>query len=397
MADHDLFGQDDFFAKSQDDELFSDKEKKKKKDASGSEEKRQPEEPAFQPEEPQEPEEQTDIFEKSFDEQIKEEFEDNELEEREEQGIENDFEESDEGPWELGEEEEEEEFDEPEEEPARPRDNLPVIEDYEDEKQEKLNYKPFFIGFGVLVVLIAAFLITRYVFFAEPGDEKETADQQGQQTTTEEEVLSPEEQRRQEYFNQIAASTKQNINTLLNLLDKVSGNRTALSSVVIYEDDLLFEVYSKARDQLARLNMQFRNEPSRRYFLVSSNYRPGENGGVLGVFKLQNNGGGTTKASVTNALASKGNFDAWISELAQKNQLKIGLNKIRSTETVDNFSVSTLEASMSGSMSNCMAMLKQIANAERNIRLHKLAMSAYDQKNFSVERYRISLTLKLYI
>ncbi len=373
MAEYDLLSEDDFFSQTG---QSSQKDKKK--------------EDEFIPPEGHETEED-DLF-KDIDQTIQSSIEDIPMDRDE---VEED--EIIEEPPYPEEATEEESFDsirqELEEETVESEPEKPLIEDYEDDKQEGINYKPFIIGMVVIVFLIAAFIVLYNIFWSGEG---EPAAEQTQEEVQQGPKLSPEELRKQQFYNSVYSQTKNKLGLVSNFLSSLSKN-AKLSSFLVYGDDFMFEVFSPDREQLAKYNLDVRDRfAGVKVTLDNTSIRPGKNGGVFGLFRVKGSSP-SAGGAVSNPFTSVGEAESWLSSLAANHKLKIGKTRNRAAGRQENFSVSEIEVDISGTFDNCNSFIQAIANSGKNISIHKLILNAADQRYFKLSKYQLKLILKVYI
>jgi len=279
-----------------------------------------------------------------------------------------------------------------EEETIDAEEEKPLIDDYEDEKQEGVNYKPFIIGMVVVVLLIIAFIVL-YKFFWS-GEGEQAAEQK--QEEVQQPKLSPEELRKQQFYNSVYTQTKNRLSLVSNFLSSLNKN-AKLSSFLIYGDDFMFEVFSPNREQLAKYNLDVRDRfAGVKVTLDNTSIRPGKNGGVFGLFRVKETSS-SSGATVNNPFTSAGEAENWLSSLAANHKLKIGKTKNRPAGSQDTFSVYEIETDMNGTFEKCNTFIKSIANSGKNISIHKLILNAGDQRYFKPSKYQLKLILKVYI
>jgi len=373
MAEYDLLSEDDFFSQT---ERSSQKDKKR--------------EDEFIP--PQEHEGDEDDLFKDIDQSIESSIEDIPLDKDE--GEEDTL--IEEPPYPES-SEEDQSYDsirqELEEETVEEEQEKPLIEDYEDEKQEGINYKPFIIGMIVVVLLIVAFIVLYNLFWSGEGEQ---AAEQTQEEVQKEPKLTPEELKRQQFFNSVYAQTKNRMGLVSKFLSSLN-QKNKLSSFLIYGNDFMFEVFSPDREQLAKYNLDVRDRfAGVKVTLDNTSIRPGKNGGVFGLFRVKEtaSSGG---AEVSSPFTSAGETGNWIKSLAANHNLSLGKIRNKMAGQQDAFSVYEIEADMSGTFDNCNSFIQAIANSGKNISIHKLILNAGDQRKFKLSKYQLKLILKVYI
>lgn len=285
-----------------------------------------------------------------------------------------------------------------------------------DDEQEKVNYKPFFIVFLIIIILgvggyfaydlyLKDKVFSKLQFFK--GDqpvEQSIVTKEPEQTEQPEQVpidkqsqLSPLEKQKIEYISKLAGKTNQDVNSISNIIS-VSNKSTKLSGIVVYDSDFILEVFGKSKQDLARLNTELKNSNVIKNFkMVSSSERIGANNGFLGVYSAKLAATGSVDKQV--ALNLPGNTEAgnWLRNILTNSKLKVIKFKNRSTKNQDVFKVHEIEATANGSINSCISALNALAAAGTNVKLHKLTCSAIDQTNFGSANYQIKLVLKFYV
>jgi len=268
-----------------------------------------------------------------------------------------------------------------------------IIEDYEDEKMEGINLKPFVWGAVIVIIVVGTIIgLKKWVFTGE-GDRDATAELIEE---SQEPQLTPEQIQRNQYLAEIAGETNREIGYVSNVIG-MTGNKVNLSSVLLYDKAFMFEVFSKDRADLAKLQRSIKSSLSAQNFsIVSSVTRPGSNGGVLGVYSVNIDGAASSKEA-TRQFASSQEAKTWISQISNSSGLKMVSIKDKPAGNRNSFNLYEVETIISGSLKNCQALLNQVGNAGTNIRIHKLNMTAVDQKSFTTSNFRMKLILQIYV
>jgi len=372
MATHDLLSEDDFFSQSE-----STKEKKK-------------EEPLADTDEAQLFDDMKDDIHKSIDDMPLED---------EDAGDDIIINEEDDA---FLPEEDAEETVLDEEEPAEDERELaaesqPLLTEYEDEKQEGLNYKPFYIGGAIILFLVLLFFAYQFFFSGDNSAEPPKAETSAEKAI--EPVRSQKEIRRENYMATLAGQTGRQLSLVSNAVGSTNKS-TKLSSVLIYGSDFFIQVFSDNRENLAKYNIQLREKLSpKKLGLISSTVRPGSNGGIFGLFDIgkENDAPGSAKRKVINSIGGSDEAKRWLTELAKNDGVKIKDIKINQDNPVPDFAVYRMEALFNGSLESCNKLLDSISQAGKNISIHKLNFMAGDQKKFSSGKYQLKMILKIYV
>lgn len=382
MGKEDLLNTEDFFSE------FKKTDQEPKKDQQPSPEK-QKETDIFQEPEPAQQEDQTEKIEIPPEPYSEEEI--SPFTEELSQDFHGDLQES----LEMDKAEELPEPDLPAEEPSPAPQKQPI--DYIDEKQEKLSYKPFFIGGGIIVVLVILFIVLKSWLFS-PSEQIETPVVSEEPAMEEPKAEDQQAAKRAAFFAGLAAQTSHAASTVSGLVTSASKSNN-VSSALLYGDEVLFEVFSSSRDDLARLNIKLKETfKNKKLDVVSTSQRPGTSGGVFGLYSLRLNGKGQAGGQAAGAsLNSSQDAEAWIRSLAKQNSLRGPQISTRPVVSEEMFKVVMLEATMSGSQQNCLKMLSDIGSSARNLAIHKLTFNAVDQTGFNKANYQLRLVLKLYM
>lgn len=269
-----------------------------------------------------------------------------------------------------------------------------IIEDYEDDKIDGLNYKPFVIGAVVIFFLVAAyFIIDMWILGDSAKDEvaEEIVD-----TTPVQPQLTPEQIRKKQQLAHVAGRTNREM-TFIGSIIEMADQNVKLSSVLLYDKAFLFEVFSGDRGNLAKMQRQIKiSMPDEKIDIISSVTRPGEAGGIFGIYGVEIDGQPGTKevqTSFTNAQEAKN----WLSDVSASSGLTLAEMKESATRNENGFRVLEMETLMSGSLNNCKSIISKIAGSAANLKVHKLNMTANDQKTFGKSSFRLKMILQIYV
>lgn len=270
--------------------------------------------------------------------------------------------------------------------------------DYYDEKQDRINYKPFVWGGLAIVLLVALFFLGKTFLFDTSGSEIAVTEQETGQAPAESAGPSPEEIRRTNFFGTLVANTNGKTSGLSNVSSAVQKQAT-LSSVLFYGEDLTFEVFAKDRDALAKTNISLKKELKNNDInIVSSQKRPGSKGGVLGVYKLRLAGAGAgTSSAASNPFATISETETWLSSLIDNEGLKKLALNTRAVGNKEGFKVSELDAVINGSRNACLNLVGNIGSSGKNIKISKLSLNASNQQSFNSKKYQLRLILQVYM
>ncbi len=272
-----------------------------------------------------------------------------------------------------------------------------ALPDYYDDKQKKLSYKPFIIG-ALIVILLGALLYMGKIFFFDSSKTATVEKQKTEQVASEVKGPSPEEVRKTKFYTDLAGKTKAATSNITSVSGAVL-QKARLSSVLFYGSDFTFEAFAKNRAGLATLNIKLKEEfKNNKIKIVSSQDRPGTNGGVFGIYKMTLAGGGGSAASaVSNPFKSASEAKDWLTFLVENGSLKKKAMQTRSLGRRNGFDAVELDASVFGTRDNCLQLIKSIGDANRNISVSKLSLNAVDQRNFNSKKYQMRLILQVFM
>ncbi len=271
------------------------------------------------------------------------------------------------------------------------------LPDYYDDKQKKISYKPFIIAI-IIIIAVAVLLYLGKIFFFDTSDTTIAEKQKSEKTVAEKKGPSAEEVRKTKFYAEHAGKTQFATSSIA----RVSGavlQKARLSSILFYGTDLTFEAFAKTRAGLAKLNIKLKEEfKNNNIKIVSSQDRPGPNGGIFGVYKMTLSGsGGPTGRTVSNPFKSAAEAKNWLSFLVDNGSLKMKNLKTRPLGRRSGFDAVEIDASVYGSRDNCLQLIKSIGDANRNITVTKLSLNAVDQRNFSSKKYQMRLIVQVYL
>ena len=181
-----------------------------------------------------------------------------------------------------------------------------------------------------------------------------------------------------------------------NIQNALSTKSTHLTSLLLYNDEITFEIHCKNRDVLAKTTMNLRNNMSgiEGLKLVSTDEWPDRSINAVFYAKLK-----STSVSATPGpkIADAGALQQWIKMLGQ--QFSVKINSVQKMGT----SPANLELKRTrvlilgqGKYQAVLSFINALAAANRNLKVHKLVLAALSKKNFSKSNYRIELTLDLF-
>ena len=267
-----------------------------------------------------------------------------------------------------------------------------ITDDYEDTKQEGINYKPFIIAFIILAVLSGIwFALDTFVFSNEPEVAVEPA------KTPEQLQAEKEAAEKAAFLGRIAGKTSSDLNIVNEILG-YGKNNASVSSILLYKESLLFEVFGKTRDQVARVNMSLKNNPSGLPFeVIGSETRPGSNGGVFGLFKTELGSSASNKAVSQANFSAVGDFQSWIEQTTNASNLKVTELKNEFLNNEGLFKKFKVETTINGSLDGCNDFLQKLSSGNNQVKIDKLNLTAGDQRNFKTSKYLLKLVVEVYV
>ncbi len=274
-----------------------------------------------------------------------------------------------------------------------------LSDNYEDEKLAPVNYKPVIIGALVVILIIVLFFVLRGFIFKEkaPKETQPTA----QQTTTQQnasqktQAENPLQIKQKQFLAQLAGANAYNLGLITAIRKSVTSKDAQLTSLLLYNDELTFEMHCKNREVLAGVTVKLRNVSEfTNLKLISTNEWPG--GAIDAVFYLKISGG-SQQGILGAKLEDVGALRQWLGVVAR--QFKVDISAFRKTESASaDLGLSRMRVVLQGvgSYRGVLDFINAIAAANRNVKVHKLVLTSLSQKNFLKSKYRIELTLDLF-
>lgn len=260
--------------------------------------------------------------------------------------------------------------------------------EFEDNAQDRVNYKPVIIWIFVIAILV---VIGYFAWNYFTGDKEPVVVEEVQQGP------SPEEIARANFYSSLTGKTHYH-NAQISKIMSITSNKNRLSSLMLYENDFVFEVFSKDRAALARYLRELQNKfGASQVTLNTTTDRPGSSGGVFGLFNLSLDQNGTDKAEVTEPCASVDDVKAWLNDLAGGNSLQIGEIRTSSIDSRDIYRGTQVEATFKGGIDGLSGFMNQFVNSNKNVIIHKLSLISTDLRNYNPKKYQLKLILKVYM
>jgi len=267
-----------------------------------------------------------------------------------------------------------------------------ITDDYEDTKQEGINYKPFIIIFIIIVVLGGIwFALDTFVFTSETEVVEEPV------KTPEQLQAEKEAAEKAAFLGRIAGKTSSDLNVVSEIIN-YGKNNARVSSILLYKESLLFEVFGKTRDQVAKVNMSLKNNPSGLPFeVIGSETRPGSNGGVFGLFKTELGTSASNKNVNQANFSSVGDFQSWVEQTANTSNIKVTELKNEYLNDEGLFKKFRVETTINGSLDGCSDFLQKLSSGNNQVKIDKLNLTAADQRNFKTAKYLLKLVVEVYV
>ncbi len=268
----------------------------------------------------------------------------------------------------------------------------PLFAYEQDDKQEGMNYKPIFIGGGIVVAVIAIFFIVSNLFFGE-GEEK-PAEQKVE--SAEEKLKSEQEERKQNFLADINRNTSHNLKSIY-LLASLDQPKVKYSSILLFGNSLDLEVFVPDRGVLAKYNLKVKDDQNiENYTIETVDQRPGSKGGLFALYDIN-----LKKMAVSSSRASSSPVrvtpDNWQETVVQKSGMTVNSQRTISSRQENLFRVSRIEYDLRGSIQNSLSLINQLANTNLNIAVHKLILLPTDQRNMSTSSYMLKLIIDFYL
>lgn len=265
-----------------------------------------------------------------------------------------------------------------------------IVDDYEDDKQEGLNYKPIIkIAVGVLILIGIYFILDIFVL-----SEQDEIAEEAPAKTEEQLRQEREEARRSEFISVISGKLNTDVQNVSSVVDDVIGSAN-LSSILFYGNSFLCEVFGTSRDAIAKVNIAFKKS-GKPFEVISSQTRPGSKGGVLSLYKLEvpaTSAKGQSNIKFIDVAA----FENWFQSSASSGGLKVISISNKALANDESFNKYQVEATINGSIQECNNFLKKLAAEGNQAAIHKLNLMAMDQRTFKISNYQLKLILELFV
>lgn len=268
----------------------------------------------------------------------------------------------------------------------------PLIYDYEDEKQEGLNYKPILIGVGAIAAIAIIYFLVSGLFFGDEGvDEPEQKVE-----TTAERMQREQTERKQAFLLEVNKSTAHRMGSV-HMLANLDKKNVKYSSILLYANSLDMEVFASDREGLAKFNQTLKNDQRIKEFKIASvDSRPGSAGGLFALYDMDLKSLAKFPA-VSSQNISNVSPANWASTVPQRSSLTLKNQREISSRQENLFLVKRNEYELRGSLNNCLSLINHLASTNQNISVHKLSLLPMDQRKMSASSYLLKLVLDFYL
>jgi hypothetical protein len=279
----------------------------------------------------------------------------------------------------------EEEFEQQEPAVSQPA----YYEDYEDSKQEGINYKPIIIIVIIVAVITAGYFVATKVIF------KST--EVAESTEAVAPVKTEREIQRENFLKNVNTANARNINFISKVYNVLNSDVT-FSSVLLYDTDLSIEVFGKNRDALAPFNLQVKNNPAlTNLVLATTATRPGSAGGIFALYTTDKIPGDMSPSSAAaDSIRFKTPSD-FVSEASSRYGLTVNAQREISAASQALFSVKRVEYQFSGTQQTCWQFMSHMGADTANYRIYKLNFLPLDQKSIATSTYQLTMLIDFYL
>ncbi len=276
-----------------------------------------------------------------------------------------------------------------------------LTDDFEDDKQSGINYKPIVMIGSVIIILILMYVAVDIWVLSDSSQPVADTEQVAEPTkeSVAEKKAALEKEQKLVFLSKISGKTSADIAVVNNAV-KNAQSSAKLSSLLLYGESFLFEVFGSDRNEIARVNMSLKsNMPGNNFSVISSQTRPGANGGVFGLFKasLSSSGGNAAGKNVQISFNSINDFEKWLKNTSSSNGLKVKSLSNKYVKEESKFRKFELETTLTGSLDACNTFLKKLSANGSQVNIRKLNLVASDQKSFQSKKYQLKLILEIFV
>ena len=265
--------------------------------------------------------------------------------------------------------------------------------DYEDSKIQGINWKPLLI-WGSVFIVIVAIVFFAYIWFFSNGEEKVSAEQKPT-ISPQEQMKIDQEKKKIAFVKNIVAEKNSRLNNFSSLTNLKSSN-VSYSSVLLYGNSFKFEIFGQSREDIAKYNQNLKkNKYDSKFKIISVDTRPGNNGGIFALYKVETDAGGGVSPQIDPKIDV--NIENSIQGLVTSNGLKLKDIRIINRKKVEQFEVIRKEISCSGTEANCLKFLNDLNSSNNNFNVHKISLIPTNQKNIKNSKYNLLVVFDFYV
>lgn len=266
-------------------------------------------------------------------------------------------------------------------------------DDYADSGQEGVNYAPFIKIFVVILILTGIYFLVDIFILSDSGEEI---------VQQEENVKTPEQIRQEQvaaeratFLSKISGKTNSDVRFVSSIISGVQSS-AKLSSALYYGDTFLLQIFGSTRKEVARAQMTLR-DAGNSFEILSSDIRPGSSGGVLSSYSLEVKNSESSSGQSTEIFSSVSDFENWVNQTSSTNDLKVKLINNKYLNEESGFKKYEIVTTLNGSVESCNKFLQKLSNDGAQVKIHKLNLSASDQRSFKPGKYQLKLILELFV
>ena len=265
--------------------------------------------------------------------------------------------------------------------------------DYEDSKIQGINWKPLLIWGSVFIVMVAIVFFA-YIWFFSNGEEKAIAEQKTT-ISPQEQMKIDQEKKKIAFVKNIVAEKNLRLNNFSSLaILKVSN--VSYSSVLLYGNSFKFEIFGQSREDIAKYNQNLKkNKYDSKFKIISVDTRPGSNGGIFALYKVETDAGGGVPPQIDPKIDV--NIQNSIQRLVTSNGLKLKDTRIINRKKINQFEVIRKEIFCSGTEANCLKFLNDLNSSNNNFNVHKISLIPLNQKNIKNSKYNLLVVFDFYV
>ena len=204
-----------------------------------------------------------------------------------------------------------------------------------------------------------------------------------------------QEKKKIAFVKNIVAEKNLRLNNFSSLaILKVSN--VSYSSILLYGNSFKFEIFGQSREDIAKYNQNLKkNKYDSKFKIISVDTRPGSNGGIFALYKVETDAGGGVPPQIDPKIDV--NIQNSIQRLVTRNGLKLKDTRIINRKKVDQFEEIRKEISCSGTEANCLKFLNDLNSSNKNFNVHKISLIPLNQKNIKNSKYNLLVVFDFYV